>query len=280
MFPVLFEFGGVTVTSFGVFMALSFLVGGWVGTREMHRRGGDPEVIWDLMLYAALGGILGAKLYYLILHWPDTVADPGRALLSRAGLVWYGGFIAATLLVAWRVRRLGLSVRWMGDVLAPTLAIGYAIGRMGCFLVGDDYGYPTDLPWAVAFPEGAPPTTAANLRQFGADIPASVPADAVLAVHPTQLYEVAMTLVIFAVLWRLRTRLSTPGLLFAIYLSLAGVERFVVEIFRAKDDRFFGLLSVAQLLSLALAVGGALAAWRFARAAGGTQVATPAAVES
>lgn len=280
MLPVLFEIGGVPVTSFGVFMALSFLVGGWVGTREMRRRGGDPEVIWDLMLYAAVGGIIGAKLYYLILHWPDTVADPGRAILSRAGLVWYGGFFAAWLLVWWRVRRLGLSLRWIGDVLTPTMALGYAIGRMGCFLVGDDYGRPTDVPWAIAFPQGAPPSTAANLReQFGVSIPASIPGDAVLAVHPTQLYEVALTLVIFAIVWRLRTRIATPGVLFGIYLALAGVQRFIVEIYRAKDDRFFGVLSVAQLLSLALVVGGAVAAWRFARRGGGTQVAPPAAVE-
>ena len=279
MLPVLFEIGGLTVTSFGVFMALSFLVGGWVATREMHRKGGDPEIIWDLLLWAALGGIAGAKIYYLFLHWPDTVANPGRAILSRAGLVWYGGFIAAALLVAWRVRRTGLSIRWMGDVLAPTLALGYAIGRMGCFLVGDDYGRPTDLPWGVAFPRGAPPSTAANLRGFGVDIPASVPGDAVLAVHPTQLYEVAMALLMFAILWRLRTRFASPGVLFALYLALAGVERFIVEIFRAKDDRFFGFLSVAQIISLALVVGGVIAARRFARAGAGTQVATPAAVE-
>ena len=282
MLPVLFEIGGLTVTSFGVFMALSFLVGGWVAAREMERRGGDPEVVWDLVLFGAVGGIIGAKLYYLVLHWPATVANPGAAILSRAGLVWYGGFIAAALLVGWRVRRLGLSVPWMGDVVAPTLALGYAIGRMGCFLVGDDYGRPSDLPWAVAFPEGAPPSTAANLRNlFGVDIPPGVPGDTVLAVHPTQLYEVAMALIIFAVLWRLRRRLEpTPGALFAVYLALAGVERFIVEIFRAKDDRLLGPLSVAQLVSLALVAAGAVAFDRFRRSGSGTQVATPAPVDS
>ena len=276
MYPVLFEIGGLVITSFGVMMALSFLSAGWIGSREMVRRGGDPDVIWDLVIYAAVGGILGAKIYYMLLNWPETAADPMRAILSRAGLVWYGGFILAALLVAWRVRKLGLSVPVMADVTAPALAIGYAVGRVGCFLVGDDYGRPTDLPWAVAFPRGAPPSTAENLRDmFGYPVPSSIPPETVLAVHPTQLYEVGMSLIIFAILWRLRTRLRTPGMLFALYLGLAGLERLIVEVFRVKDDRFFGPFTLAQLLSLAL-ICGAIAAAGWLRSHPGTQVATPA----
>jgi phosphatidylglycerol:prolipoprotein diacylglycerol transferase len=131
--------------------------------------------------------------------------------------------------------------------------VGYAVGRLGCFLVGDDYGAPTNAPWGVAFPQGAPPSTAGNLRAFGVDIPASTPDSTVLAVHPTQLYETGMTLIILAILIRLRPRLaSTPGHLFMVWLALAGVERFIVEIFRAKDDRFLGGFSVAQLISVLL----------------------------
>jgi phosphatidylglycerol:prolipoprotein diacylglycerol transferase len=212
-------------------------------------------------MYAAVGGILGAKLYYMILHWPETAADPLGAILSRSGLVWYGGFIAAALLIAWRVSRLKLSVPRVADAVAPALALAYGVGRIGCFLVGDDYGGPSNLPWAVAFPNGAPPSTAGNLRQyFGVSVPDSIPDTAVLTVHPTQIYEVLMAIVIFAILWRLRTRLTRPGLLFATYLALAGVERFIVEIFRAKDDRFLGPLTVAQSISIALVVVALLAA--------------------
>jgi len=278
MYPVLFRIGGLTITSFGVMMALSFLVGGWIASRELKRGGHDPDVAWDLVLYAAIAGVLGAKLYYLVLNWGDTLADPVGALTSRSGLVWYGGFIAAALVVAWRVKHLGLSILRTGDLVAPALAVGYAIGRMGCFLVGDDYGRPTALPWGVAFPEGAPPSTVENLRgMFGVDIPADIPGNAVLTVHPTQLYEVAMALIIFAILWSMRKTPRNAGMLFAVYLALAGVERFIVEIFRAKDDRFIGPLTVAQLLSLALMVGGIALYLRLRRSDGGTQVAASAA---
>ena len=250
MYPVLIQIGGFTVTSFGVMMALAFLVAGWVASRELARVGLDPEQAWDMVGYAAVFGILGSKIYYMILNWQDTMADPMRALLSRSGLVWYGGLILAAAVIAWRVKKSGMPFGRMADASALALAVGYAIGRMGCFLVGDDYGRPSDLPWAVAFPKGAPPSTAANLREFGVDIPANVPPDTVYAVHPTQLYEVGMSLIIFFILKRVQPRLATPGMLFMVWVALAGVERFIVEIFRAKDDRFLGVLTIAQLISI------------------------------
>jgi phosphatidylglycerol:prolipoprotein diacylglycerol transferase len=260
MHPVLFEVGGLVVTSFGLMMALAFLTGGAVLSHELRRKGEDPEVAWDLVMYAAGGGILGAKLYYMLLHWPQTAADPMGAILSRSGLVWYGGFIVAALLVAWRISRLHLSIPRIADAAAPALALAYGVGRMGCFLVGDDYGAPSNLPWAMAVPEGAPPSTAGNLRRyFGVSVPDSIPDATVLSVHPTQLYEVAMALIMFAILWRLRKRFTVPGLLFATYIALAGVERLIVEIFRAKDDRFIGPLTLAQSISIALIVGALLA---------------------
>lgn len=253
MLPVLFEIGGFKVTSFGVLIALSFLAAGWLLARELKRQGQDPEAAWDLAGWAAICGILGAKIYYLLLHFNETALDPWAALLSRSGLVWYGGFIGGALGVLFRLNQLKLPTWKVADAVAPALALGYAIGRVGCFLVGDDYGSPTNAPWAVAFPEGAPPSTAANLRAFGVDVPASVPDTAVLAVHPTQLYETGMTLIILALLVKLRPRLAaTPGQLFFVWLALAGVERFIVEIFRAKDDRLLGMFSVAQLISVLL----------------------------
>ena len=277
MYPVLFRIGDFAITSFGVMMALSFLVGGWILANELRRKGENPELAWEVVWYAAIGGVVGARLYYLILTWPQTVADPWAAITSRGGLVWYGGFIGAAALIYWRLRKAKVAIPRVADAVAPALAVAYAEGRLGCFLVGDDYGRPSDVPWAIAFPNGAPPSTAANLRdQFGVAIPPGVPGDTVLAVHPTQLYEIAMSLIIFAIIWRLRERIAPAGALFSIYVALAGVERFIVEIFRAKDDRFFGVLTVAQLISLALVAAGVAGAVYLLRRGGGTSTAAPA----
>ena len=231
--------------------------------RELKRNGFAPDFTGDLVLGAVIGGILGAKLWYAALHGPAS-------LLDRAGLVYYGGFIGGTLgvmLMGWRRR---VPVRWTMHLMAPALAAGYAIGRVGCFVVGDDYGRPTSLPWAVAFPDGSPPSLAGVLAtEFGVPPAEGVSPDMVLAVHPTQLYEVGMSLIIFAIIWPLRKKIRPDGALFSIYIALAGVERFIVEIFRAKDDRFIGPLTVAQLISLALVVAGVAGAMYLMRSRGG-----------
>ncbi|HUF12212.1 MAG TPA: prolipoprotein diacylglyceryl transferase [Longimicrobiales bacterium] len=269
MYPVLFEIGGVTITSFGVMMFLSFLAGAWVLSRQLQMRGFDPELAWDFLLWVAVGGIVGAKLYYNLLHFEELRADPLAELTNRAGLVWYGGLIGGVLAYYWQVKRRGLPLAPMFDATAPSLFLAYAIGRMGCFLVGDDYGLPTDSWVGIAFPNGAPPSTAGYLRTVGADIPASVPDSAILAVHPTQLYEVAAALVLFGVLLQLSKRGLRSGRLFALYLAFYGVERFLVEFVRAKSDRLMLGLSTSQLASILLL---ALAAFIWTRARGG---ATP-----
>jgi len=271
MFPVLFEIGGVEITSFGVMMFLSFLAGAWVLSKQLDKRALDPEYAWDSLIWIALGGIVGAKLYYNFLHFDALTADPVGELTSRAGLVWYGGLIGGVLAYGLYVHRRRLPALQMFDATAPALALAYAVGRMGCFLVGDDYGLPTDQPWGVAFPNGAPPSTAGYLRTVGADIPASVPDNAVLAVHPTQLYEVGLALVMFWILLRLsRPLLERPGRLFGVFLGLYGVERFLIEFVRAKGDRFLFGLSTSQFMSVLLLV---IAAILWARAGR----ATPAA---
>jgi phosphatidylglycerol:prolipoprotein diacylglycerol transferase len=143
-------------------------------------------------------------------------------------------------------------------IMAPALAAGYALGRVGCFLVGDDYGRPTDLPWAIAFPQGLPPSTAGNLAAFGVAVPPGTDPSTVLAVHPTQLYEVGLMFLAFMVLWRWRRKDWGTGALFGAYLMMAGVERFFVEVFRAKDDRFLAGFTVAQLTSVTILVVGAV----------------------
>ena len=258
--PVL---GTITITSFGVMMALSFLTGFWIVRIELLRKGMDEELAGDVLMGAIVGGIVGAKVYYVLLNWPQTVQDPFGMLFSRAGLVWYGGFIGGAIGVSLAIHRRKAPIPVLADVCAPALALAYAVGRMGCFLVGDDYGRPTDSWVGIAFPNGSPPSTAGNLRRiFGVSIPESVPDTAVLAVHPTQLYEIGMSLLIFAILWRLRRKPWKAGRLFSLWLALAGVERLIVEFFRAKDDRFFGFLTLAQLISIGLIVFGA---WLFVR---------------
>lgn len=276
MYPVIFELpdwlpfiGGEAVTSFGVFMLLAFLTGGYILRAEMRRLGEDPEKAWDLVFMAVIGGIVGAKVYYVLLNWDRTMADPVGMILARGGLVWYGGFILATVLVIWEIRRQKLPLPKMADAVAPALALAYAVGRVGCFMVGDDWGRPTDSWVGVAFPQGAPPTRVDIIeRDFGIAVdPALIERyGQIVPVHPTQLYEVGMSTLIFFVLWKLRRQPRVAGWLFMLWLVLAGIERFVVEFFRAKDDRFLGPLTVAQVISVAIVVVGAVG---MARLSGG-----------
>lgn len=253
-YPLTFMLGPIEITGFGITMMLVFLVAAWVVDRELKRHGLASDYSGDLVLGAVVGGILGAKIWYAALHGP-------AALLSREGLVYYGGFLGGALgvmLMGWRRR---VPIRWTMHLMAPALAAGYAIGRVGCFVVGDDYGRPTDLPWAVAFPQGAPPSLAGTMAtEFGIPLPAGVSPEQVLAVHPTQLYEVAIMLVVFALLWSWRARPKGTGWLFGAYLVFAGLERFAVEFLRAKDDRFLGGLTYAQGMSVVLVVVG-IATW-------------------
>ena len=137
------------------------------------------------------------------------------------------------------------------------IAAGYSVGRTGCWAVGDDYGRPWNGPLAVAFPEGAPPSTVRNMQAlFGIQPPPGTNPDTVLSVHPTQLYETVLGFVMFAILWRYRDHKHAEGWLFGLYLVLAGLERFLIEFLRAKDDRFFGPLTAAQVIGLALAALG------------------------
>lgn len=233
MYPVLFELGPLQVNAWGVMAALAFLAAGVVAGGELERRGHARAHARPLTLAGALGGLAGAKLYFLVEH-PDRLAD-ATGLLSGDGFTWYGGLlggIAAVLLVA---RGRGLPVAVTAASLAPALALGYAIGRIGCQLAGDGtYGTASDLPWAMSYPDGVVPTSE--------------------RVHPTPVYETLAGLVIFAVLWRLRARLS-PWRLVGVYLVLSGVERFAVELVRRNDEVLAGLTQ-PQLWALAAAVAG------------------------
>ncbi len=236
MYPVVFTIPWIEfpISSFGVMMALGFLVGTWITSMRMQEEGLDPELATTLLLYVMLGGVIGSKLYYAI----DVSLREERAFLSllfaRDGITWYGGLIAGVGIGALGCRIHRVPVVVFMNCCAVGVAVGQALGRVGCFLVGDDYGHATDVPWALAFPQGAPPT-------FD-------------PVHPTQLYEAVWLLAIAGLLWRRRR--SSP-FLFGEYLALNGLGRLVVEVWRVNQRVALGLTE-AQWIGIALLIVGAL----------------------
>jgi phosphatidylglycerol:prolipoprotein diacylglycerol transferase len=274
MYPVIFNLpdwfpllGGEAITSFGVFMLFAFLTGGYVIRAGMRRIGEDPDKAWDLVFMGVIGGIAGAKLYYILLNYERLTTDPGALILSRGGLVWYGGFLLATALVVWEIRRQKMSLPKMADIIAPALALAYAVGRMGCFLVGDDWGRPTDSWLGIAFPRGTPATSVINIERLGIAVDPELieKYGQIVPVHPTQLYEVGLSTLIFFFLWKMRGDARASGWIFMLWLALAGAERFAVEFLRAKDDRFFGVLTLAQVISLAIVAAGVIGMTRVSR---------------
>ena len=256
--PFQFNVGPLPITGFGIAVVLSFVIAQLVSESMMRLRGADPQPIGDMILGAIIGGLLGAKIYFVV------VLGNWDAVMSRGGFVFWGGLIGGAIGVLLIARMKKVPIWLTLEVGAPAIAAAYAVGRTGCWAVGDDYGRPWSGPFAVQFPEGAPPSTAAVMaREFGVPIPPNTDASALLAVHPTQIYEIAMGLVMFGILWRLRTHKHAVGWLFGVYCVLAGIERFVVEFFRAKDDSLGFGLTIAQTIAIAfIALGIALLAMR------------------
>lgn len=254
--PTLLKFGPLPeVTGFGLAVLLSFVISQIICQRELWRRGHDYEAesIPDLIIAALLGTLIGAKVYYAIL-----TGDLG-SIFSRGGFVFWGGFMGSVLLCWLTIRYKKLNFLRIADVSGLAIAAGYSIGRTGCWAVGDDYGRPWSGPFSVKFPEGAPASTALNMTsQFGVKFPDGTDPSSVIAVHPTQIYETVMGFVMFMILWRNRKHQNAEGWLFGLYCVVAGVERFVVEFFRAKDDRIIAGLTLAQVIGLAIALTGAV----------------------
>ena len=252
--PLSYDVGPLQLTGFGLAVLMSFVIGQATAQRELARRGYDPEPMGDVVFAAVVGGLLGGKLYYAILMGDLS------AVFSRAGFVFWGGLIGGILASYVVIHRKHLPFTRISDVCAPALAAGYAIGRTGCWAVGDDYGRPFNGFGAVSFPNGAPPSTVANMTQlFHIAAPPGSSPNQVLSVYPTQLYEVALGFVMFLILWRFRDHEHAEGWLFGLYCVLAGIERFIIEFVRAKDDRFFfGTFTTAQLIALTFTIGGAV----------------------
>lgn len=257
VYPFTLHLGPLELTGYGLMMMVAFLMAGWAIQLELRRRRLDEEFAADIVIAGVVGGLIGAKIWYVLLtgEWD--------ALLRRGGFVWYGGFLGATAAIVINGWRRRVPWRFTLEICAAPLALGYALGRVGCFLVNDDYGIPSSLPWAMKFPHGLPPTTVANLTALGVRFPAGADPMQVVAVHPTQIYETALMLLAFWWMWRRRDHAHATGWMVGCYLVLAGLERFLVEFLRAKDDRLLGPFTLAQATSVALVLLGAvvLKAW-------------------
>jgi phosphatidylglycerol:prolipoprotein diacylglycerol transferase len=257
VYPFILRLGPLELTGYGLMMMVAFLMAGWAIQLELRRRHLDEEFAADIVIAGVVGGLIGAKIWYVLLtgEWD--------ALLRRGGFVWYGGFLGATAAILVNGWRRNVPWRFTAEICAAPLALGYALGRVGCFLVNDDYGIPTSLPWGMKFPHGLPPTTIANLTALGVKFPAVADPMRVVAVHPTQIYETVLMLLAFWWMWRRRDHGHAVGWMLGCYLVLGGLERFLVEFVRAKDDRLLGPFTLAQATSVALVVVGAvlLKAW-------------------
>jgi len=249
MYPILFHFGPITIYSFGVFMALAALAAAWVVSAELKRRNYNPDLASNMVFAAALGGLVGARLLFIIEEWHNFLAAPLNYIFTGAGFTWYGGFIGGVLAVSWVVRKNRIPWLVAADIAAPALALAYGVGRIGCHVAGDgDWGTVTDAPWGVAY---------TNAIVGWADPSTGIPYPPGVRVHPTPLYEFIGGVIAFAILWSLRKKNFAPGTLAWLYLILTGLARFLVEFWRINPLIAFGL-SEAQLFSIALMAIGVL----------------------
>jgi phosphatidylglycerol---prolipoprotein diacylglyceryl transferase len=231
MHPVLFQIGPITIYSYGVMIAIAAVVCALLLSRDAKAQNIPAETIYDLMFWVVAWGILGARIFYVILMWDFFSQNLLEIIMiQHGGLAWQGSFIGGTLAGIWFVRMKKLSLRMVMDLVAPYIALGQAIGRLGCFFNGCCYGKP--VAWGVIFPAFTHP------------------------VHPTQLYETIGLFLIFLILKFSQNKQRRSGMLFVFYLWLAAIERFVVEFFRADHDYLWLNLSLAQYISLGIFVAG------------------------
>jgi phosphatidylglycerol:prolipoprotein diacylglycerol transferase len=255
-------------------VAIAMLASFYVLRADLARRGIAQRASGLAEAFVAipsLAGIIGAKLYHILEARRDLLADPFGQIFSQYGFAWFGGLLAGVAAFIWLAKRNNIPLLVMLDAGSPAAALGYGIGRIGCFLSGDgDYGIPTSLPWGMSFPNGLVPTTE--------------------RVHPTPLYEFAVACLIAWFLWRLgkkqlapgrlgppllaedpgpriRAAISPygPGYVFAVYLTLTGAARFLVEFIRINPRSFLGLTN-AQTASLISVLAGVVLYWRVRRA--------------
>jgi phosphatidylglycerol---prolipoprotein diacylglyceryl transferase len=247
MYPFI-HLGPITLGTYGLLVATALLVAFFVLRADFIRRALpiDAETVVGI---TGLSGLAGARLYHLMESPREFFANPWPLLFSTMGFAWFGSVIAGFIALVWLARHYKIKILTMLDAASPAAAIGYGVGRIGCLISGDgDYGTPTSLPWGMSFPNGIVPTTQ--------------------RVHPTPIYEFLIALAIFWILWRLGARVirdaRAAGIVFAAYLVLTGIARFLIEFIRINPRSFFGMTN-AQAASLGSILAGAILFW-FVRA--------------
>ena len=258
MYPVIYDFGDISIfgfsfhpviNSYGFMLMVAFYSCYYFLNKDLKRLGYNPSLAGDIVFAAAVGGIIGSRIYFLLENFEQFLNDPIGMIFSGGGLVFLGGLLGGFLAVTYVIKKNNLRWGIFADLVAPLLILGYAIGRVGCLLVGDDYGLPTHLAWGIEFPNGITPST---YRIFQTQYPWVDLSDftpGVLKVHPTQIYETLIGLGIFYYLYQKRTSVKVAGSLFFTYLVMAGAERFMIEFLRINQKYLFGL-SGAQVISL------------------------------
>lgn len=249
MYPKLFQIGPIPVYSYGLMLGIAFLVGNWLFGKELKRKGYDENTGVIIVFMALIGGIVGAKLFYIIEDWNFGTGQPlltyfkPDILFSSSGLTFFGGLVLSFILIFIYCRLRKLNFLSILDMMAPGTILGYGIARIGCQLAGDgDYGIAIapDSFWyflGMSYSNGTVPTPPG------------------IFVHPTPIYESIVCFFIFLYLWKNRMKYQIPGTLFYLYLILAGVERFLVEMIRVNPKVVFGL-SQAQLIALFMVAAG------------------------
>jgi phosphatidylglycerol---prolipoprotein diacylglyceryl transferase len=249
LYPILFQIGPITVYSFGALMALAALCSALVVHLDLKQRGYNPELASTMVFAAAVGGLLGARILFILEDWNNFLNSPSAYIFTGAGFTWYGGLLGGTAAVSWVVKK--HKIPWLigADIAAPALAIGYGVGRLGCHVAGDgDWGTVTDVPWGVAYTNAI----------IGWVHPLTgVPYPPGVRVHPTPIYEFLESLVIFAILWALRGKDLPNGTIAWLYLVLSGLARFVVEFWRVNPEVALGLTE-AQLFSIVMMLVGSV----------------------
>ena len=269
MYPEIFRYGDFVISSFGLMMVVAFITCNYILRKDLVKYGYDFTIADDIIFRAAIGGIIGAKLYYILesggaenlegiynifygamtLSW-ETFYHRG-IMVFGSGLVFLGGLIGGLFSVTHYLKKKSLDWFEFVDYVAPLLALGHSIGRIGCLLVGDDYGRPTDLPWAISFGNGLPPSTVENITNMGYEFANRLSPNMVCSVHPTQIYECVLYFIIFLYLRYLFKHKDFDGEIFFNYLFLVGLSRFLVEFLRL-NPRYYFDLSGAQYVSLVM----------------------------
>jgi phosphatidylglycerol---prolipoprotein diacylglyceryl transferase len=236
MYPVLFEFGDFQIRSYGVIVALSFLIALWMSTREAERKGLDPKLIQDFAGYGLLGGIVGARLYFVLFSAPGYFLEHPWEIFAvwSGGIGIIGSLIGGFIVAVWFCRRRNISLLRFADTLVPGIALGQTLGQFACLLNGDSYGRPTDLPWAITY------TDSHSLA------PLNIP------LHPIEIYEMIAYFLVFLIVWKVRKRHTLDGFALFTYLAGYGVARFFVDFFRGDPAIFAWGIQAAQLFGAAM----------------------------